>query len=298
MPQQFSNPANPEIHRLTTAEEIWQDTQGRSTSSSPASAPAAPSPASAKSSNRANPASKPSPSSPPPVLSGGKPGPHKIQGIGAGFVPKILDTKLIDEVIPSPTTTRSPWRAACPRRRPARRHLLRRRSPRNPPGRKARRKRRQADRRHYPQLRRALHLHRALRKPAQRGPATQSRTHRSTGEGLGGRAATGDERSRRQLPAAVTGVYTLSAIRYTLSSCSPPSAKTSAPSWTATPAASSWVDGGPLLSRPPRRLDAPAHRAPVASKIPAHRAPALPMGAPPHRHRNPPRGHHRPSRLH
>ena len=102
IPQQFENPANPEIHRSTTAEEIWNDTDGRGRhASSPASAPAARSPASARSSSRASRTCKivavePEDS---PVLSGGQPGPHKIQGIGAGFVPDILDRSVIDEVI-------------------------------------------------------------------------------------------------------------------------------------------------------------------------------------------------------
>ncbi len=101
IPQQFENPANPEIHRLTTAEEIWRDTKGevdvfvagvgtggtitgvsealkdrkeglRSVAVEPASSP---------------------------ILSGGEPGPHRIQGIGAGFVPAVLDVALVDEVI-------------------------------------------------------------------------------------------------------------------------------------------------------------------------------------------------------
>ncbi len=101
IPQQFENPANPEIHRLTTAEEIWRDTKGevdvfvagvgtggtitgvsealkdrkeglRSVAVEPASSP---------------------------ILSGGEPGPHRIQGIGAGFVPGVLDVALVDEVI-------------------------------------------------------------------------------------------------------------------------------------------------------------------------------------------------------
>jgi cysteine synthase A len=100
MPQQFENPANPEIHRQTTAEEIWTATNGgidafvsgvgtggtitgvseviqaRTAIKTFAVAPAAS-----------------------PVLSGGKPGPHKIQGIGAGFIPKNCNTKIIDEVI-------------------------------------------------------------------------------------------------------------------------------------------------------------------------------------------------------
>jgi cysteine synthase A len=101
MPQQFSNPANPEVHRRTTAEEIWRDTDGAvgafvagvgtgGTISgvggflrerSPETLVVAVEPAAS------------------PVLSGGPPGPHKIQGIGAGFVPEVLDRSVIDETI-------------------------------------------------------------------------------------------------------------------------------------------------------------------------------------------------------
>jgi len=101
MPMQFANPANPEVHRRTTAEEIWRDTDGKvdiivagvgtgGTISGLAQALKARKPG-----LRAV-AVEPADS---PVLSGGQPGPHKIQGIGAGFVPEVYRGDLVDEVV-------------------------------------------------------------------------------------------------------------------------------------------------------------------------------------------------------
>jgi cysteine synthase A len=99
--QQFKNPANPEIHRLTTAEEIWRDTDGKADAIVAGVGTGGTITGVAEVIKSRKPSFKAIAVEPAksPVLSGGQPGPHKIQGIGAGFVPDVLNTKIIDEII-------------------------------------------------------------------------------------------------------------------------------------------------------------------------------------------------------
>ncbi len=101
MPQQFKNPANPEIHRRTTAEEIWRDTDGRVDILVAGVGTGGTITGVAEVIKKRKPGFKVIAVEPKdsPILSGGEPGPHKIQGIGAGFVPDVLRMDLVDEVI-------------------------------------------------------------------------------------------------------------------------------------------------------------------------------------------------------
>lgn len=101
IPQQFDNPANPEIHRKTTAEEIWRDTDGKIDIFVAAVGSGGTFTGVSEVLKQKNPSIKTVAVEPfsSPVISGGAPSPHKIQGIGAGFVPAVLNKEIIDEII-------------------------------------------------------------------------------------------------------------------------------------------------------------------------------------------------------
>jgi cysteine synthase len=101
LPMQFSNPSNPEIHRNTTAEEIWNDTEGRVDIFVSGVGTGGTITGVSEIIKKRKPSFKAIAVEPmaSPIISGGKAGPHKIQGIGAGFIPEILNRKIIDEII-------------------------------------------------------------------------------------------------------------------------------------------------------------------------------------------------------
>ena len=175
--RQFANEANPEIHRETTAEEIWKDTDGEVDIVVAGIGTGGTITGVGQVLKSRKPgvqiiAVEPKES---PILNGGKPGPHKIQGIGANFVPEILDREVYDEVIDVDAETSVAWA----RRAATEEGLLVGLSSGAAlaaavAGRPAPRERRQDHRRHHPELRRALPLDDPLRGPGRLTDARQA----------------------------------------------------------------------------------------------------------------------------
>ena len=168
IPQQFENPANPEIHRRTTAEEIWHDTDGKVDVFVAGIGTGGTITGVGEVLKERKPdvrivAVEPDAS---PVLSGGEKGPHPIQGIGAGFVPAVLNTKIYDEIVRVGNEDALETARRLPREEGLLvGHLVRRRRLGGRAGRATAGERGQADRRDHPLVRRALSQHRALRRP-------------------------------------------------------------------------------------------------------------------------------------